>query len=110
MTCTCSANKPPGKPDLPASVSPGWTLKSCEPVPAKPDCWQANYASAGTAQVQICAYAVEGGAFDALQRTPTEADAVKFQEGKYLLIVKWNGVTRPDITALVRAIQKAMKA
>jgi hypothetical protein len=119
------------------SVSPGWNLRAFEASDAPADlprssarqCWKADYVRAetpapgrpgqlttgqgavsqGTAEVRICGYAAEGGAFDAMQRARAEAQTVKFQEGKYFVIVKWNGVSREEITALVRSIQKKLK-
>ncbi len=97
-------------------MSPGWTLKAFEhveapagvPPSASRQCWKAEYLNKGSAEVWICGYTVEGGAFDAMQRAPAEANAVKFQEGRYLVIARWNGVTKTDITTLVRAIQKSI--
>lgn len=34
---------------------------------------------------------------------------VKFQEGSYLVLVQWNNVSKENLTALVRAIQKALQ-
>jgi len=34
---------------------------------------------------------------------------VKFQEGDYLVIAKWNGGSRAEVTALFRAIQKTLQ-
>jgi hypothetical protein len=101
---------------LPQSVAPGWTLKAFErsappsglPTRVTPVCWRADYASEGAAQVWVCGYVEGSSAFDAVQRARTEADTVKFQEGRYLTIVKWSGVSREDITALIRAVQKAL--
>lgn len=57
----------------------------------------------------MCWYKVSGSAFDAVQRARTEAQTVKFQEGNYLVLVKWNGVPKANLTALVRAIQKSVQ-
>ncbi len=78
---------PAAKPDLPQSVSPGWKLMSFveSPVPAgvpvvtPPQCWKAQYQGEGTAEVWVCGYRASGSAFDAVQRTPAAAQAVKFQ-------------------------------
>lgn len=102
------------KPDLPQSVSPGWNLSSFDPaatpagVPADgpPQCWKAEYTGQGSAQVWTCWYK-DGLAFNAVQRTRAEAQAVKFQEGPYLVLVRWNNVPKANITALVRAVEKA---
>ena len=114
----CGGGAVPGKPELPQSVSPGWVQKSfvhVEPpagLPAgqKVDCWKAEYAGAnsGSAEVWTCGYAAESGAFDAAQRFGSGADRVKFQAGRYLVIVQWTGGSRTDVTALIRAVQKAL--
>jgi len=120
MWTGCAHSSPAPKAELPQSVSPGWSMKKYEraaapaglPGGAKPECWKADYANQSSAEaaaeVWACGYAVEGSAFDAMQRTATEANTVKFQMGRYLMIVKWRGVSREEITALVRAIQKAV--
>lgn len=104
------------KPDLPQSVSPGWKLTSFaeSPVPAgvpavsPPLCWRGLYEGQGTVEVWVCGYREGGGAFDAVQRTPAAAQAVKFQEGNYLVLVKWNAVPKASLTALIREIQKTL--
>ncbi|MDP9171735.1 MAG: hypothetical protein M3N54_14050 [Acidobacteriota bacterium] len=75
------------------------------------ECWKANYASgtAGSAEVLVCGYASQAGAFDALQRTAAAANTVKFQEGNRLALVKWNGVSREEVKALVLGIQRAIR-
>jgi hypothetical protein len=104
------------KPDLPASVSPGWHLDSFNStpkpaeVPESPVCWKANYTGStdkgqSSAEVLICGYKT-GGAFNAAQRVPAGAQAVKFEAGKYFVLVKWNNAPKTNVTALVRAIQK----
>ena len=113
----CGAGKPPGKPDLPQSVSPGWTLKSYEhadvpagvPARVKPECWRAEYAGPGSATVWACGYAEGSSAFDAMQRAESEANTVKFQQDRFLVMVKWNGGSRAEVTALVRGVQKSLK-
>ena len=116
----CGNGSTPGKPDLPPSVAPGWALKKFDssapppglPAGSTPQCWRADYASnadEGTAQVWICGYVQESSAFDAVQRTRAEANTVKFQVDRYLAIVEWKGVSREEITALIRALQKALK-
>lgn len=84
------------------------------PVSKSRECWKAVYVIADSAnnassEIWICGYAAEGGAFDAMQRSRTEANKVKFQEGRFLVIAKWNGASRQDITTLVRAIQKNLQ-
>jgi hypothetical protein len=112
----CGENQP-AKPDLPASVSPGWKLtaltRSVAPPPevpegGKPDCWQANYGGTGTAQIWLCRYSAETNAFDAAQRARAGAQTVKFQEGEYLVLVQWNNAPRADLAALIRAVQKTL--
>jgi hypothetical protein len=118
----CGSASAPKKPDLPQSVAPDWTLKTFDraappsglpanvPTVTPPaQCWRADYVSEGTAAVWICGYIEGSSAFDALQRARAEADTVKFQQDRYLTIVQWKGVTREEITALIRALQKALK-
>lgn len=116
VLAACGPN-PAAKPDLPQSVSPGWTLGSFGDAPAPeglppgdppPRCWKAQYAGPGSADVWVCGYKVEGGAFNAVQRARAEAQTVKFQEGRYLVLVKWNAVPKASLTALIRAIQKTL--
>jgi hypothetical protein len=115
LLTACGAN-PAGKPDLPQSVSPGWTLASFgdsaapQEIPGgnPPQCWKAQYTGPGTADVWVCGYKVEGGAFDAVQRARAEAQTVKFQEGRYLVLVKWNAAPKVSLTALIRAVQKTL--
>ena len=100
---------PHGKPDIPESVSPGWKLSSYQNLPGEaPQCWDAQYSGPGNADVKLCWYKDSTGAFDAVQRTAAEAQAVKFQEGQYFVLVKWNNVAKADLTALIRALQKAL--
>lgn len=114
----CGSIGGPGKPDLPVSVSPGWSRIDYNQAPPPaglpegpaPECWKANYRGAdGTAEVWACGFRAEGSAFNAVQRARAEANTVKFQEGRYLVIVRWSGGSRVDVTALVRAIQKALQ-
>jgi len=116
LLTACGPN-PAAKPDLPQSVSPGWTLGSfgdalvpqeLPPGGTPPQCWKAQYAGPGSADVWVCGYKVTGGAFDAVQRARAEAQTVKFQEGRYLVLVKWNAVPKTSLTALIRAIQKTL--
>lgn len=109
------------KPEMPQSVSPGWTMKGFDStakpadVPGTPQCWKAAYTEttdkgAASAEAVVCGYTAESGAFDAQQRAKAEAQAVKFQEGKYFVLVNWKDATKTNITALVRAIQKNLSA
>lgn len=116
LLTACGTGEPP-VPELPQSVSPGWTRTSFRasafpagiPATGTAHCWHADYSGQGTAEVWVCWYKVSGSAFDALQRGRAEAQAVKFQEGNYLVLVKWNAVPKANLTALVRAIQKALQ-
>jgi len=105
------------KPDLPTSVSPGWSLKKSDssPPPATlpktgnaPQCWTADYAGEGSATVQICGYHSNESAFEALQHLPPAANQVQFQKGVYLVIVRWNNASQAGVTALVTAVQKTL--
>jgi hypothetical protein len=112
------ASGPPAKPDIPESVSPGWKLSSLDksvlpagvPTGGSPECWKADYAGSGSAEVRICWYESTGNAFDSMQRARAEAQTVKFQEEHYFVMVKWNDVPKASLTALVRAIQKALQS
>jgi hypothetical protein len=73
-----------------------------------PVCWRADYASEGEATVWACGYRVSGSAFDAWQRMDSAANEVKFQKGRYLVIVQWNNVSHSGITALVGALQRSL--
>lgn len=114
----CGETAPAGKPELPASVSPGWSQKSFAhtdppagmPAGQKTDCWKADYSGPGNATIWTCGFAAESGAFDAAQRFPSGADRVKFQSGKYLVVTQWTGGSKAEITALVRAVQKSLAA
>jgi hypothetical protein len=104
------------------------------PGGTKAECWKAVYAGSGLgaesagsggglagsgrvsgggpkgaeAEVWACGYVGTGGAFDAAQRTRAAADSVKFQEGKYLILIHWSGGSKDEVTALVRALQKKL--
>jgi hypothetical protein len=103
------ASSPPPKPDIPDSVSPGWNLSSLTKSTGSPDCWKADYAGVGNAEVNICWYQAPASAFEAVQRARAEAQTVKFQEEHYFVLVKWNNVPKANLTALIRAIQKALQ-
>ncbi len=75
-----------------------------------PTCWKAIYTGGGTAEVSICWYRVTGNAFEAMQRTRAEAQAVKFQQEHYFVLVKWNNAPKAELSALVRALEKALAA
>ena len=118
LVLAACAPTPPAKPPVPESISPGWKLMSLAraPRPAEvaadgnPTCWKGTYTGAGTAEVSICWYKVAGNAFDAAQRTRAEAQAVKFGQGNYFVLVKWNHAPRTELMALVRALEKALPA
>ena len=57
--------------------------------------------------VWTCWYRERGNAFEAAQRSRAEAQAVKFQEGSYLVLVRWNNAPKANVSALVRAVEKA---
>ena len=114
--CTVS-DKAPVRPELPRSVAPGWTQESVADTPppsglpqtAKPPkCWLATYKGPGTGEVRVCAYSTEGPAFDAMQRFPSTANTVIFQQKQWFVLVRWLGAGQTDATALVRGIQRAL--
>jgi hypothetical protein len=113
---TACGNTPPSRPQIPESVSPGWKLNSLASAPrpeelasdGNPTCWKGSYTGAGTADVSICWYKASANAFEATQRTRAAAQAVKFQQGNYFVIVKWNDTPKPNVSALVRALEKAL--
>ncbi len=107
LLLTACGSGPPSNPDIPDSVSPGWKLSS---LAKSPDgCWHAHYTGQGAADVTICWYESAASAFEAVQRTRAEAQAVKFQEEHYFVLVKWNNVPKVNLTALIRALQKALQ-
>jgi hypothetical protein len=121
--CTVSCSPADSrKPDLPTSVSPGWSLKQMDisAPPARlpqsgtpPVCWKADYASAadtGGATAWVCGYRVSASAFDAAQRMPPAPSEVRFQKGPYFVVVQWNQVSQASITALVSALQRTLPA
>ena len=116
LTGSCASGPPP-KPDIPDSISPGWKLASLNksalpsgvPADGSPECWKADYAGSGTVEAWICWYKSTGNAFEAMQRARAEAQKVKFQEEHYFVLVKWNNVPKANLTALIRAIQKALQ-
>ena len=101
------ASGPPPKPDIPDSISPGWKLSSL--TKSSDECWNADYTGQGSAELRICWYKETASAFEAVQRTRAEAQAVKFQEDHYFVLVKWNNVPKASLTALIRAIQKSLQ-
>jgi hypothetical protein len=108
MLLAACAAAPQRQPGIPDSVSPGWKLTSLTKSAGTPDCWNAEYSGPGNAEVKICWYQASGSAFDAVQRTSAEAQAVKFQKDHYFVLVKWNNVPKANLAALIRAIQKAL--
>jgi hypothetical protein len=109
MMGACTAGPPP-KPDIPDSISPGWKLASLDKsADGEPACWEAEYAGPGSADVRICWYKATASAFEAVQRTRAEAQTVRFQEEHYFVLVQWSNVpNKANLTALVRAIEKAL--
>jgi hypothetical protein len=110
-------NSGPGMPKLPETATPGWTRKSLVKGPspagldaAKAECWKAEYTSKGEAQVWACGFSSEGSAFEAVQKSRSEANTVRFQARRFYVVVQWNGVSRDEITALVRAVQRDLAA
>ena len=121
VLAACGAVQAP-EPELPQSVSPGWTRVALRragtpagiPTAGAPQCWKADYsgqaAPQSRAEVWTCWYKASGSAFDAMQRARAEAQTVKFQQGNYLVLVNWNDSPKANLTALVRAVQKALPA
>jgi len=114
LLAACGPGDAP-KPELPASVSPGWTLQKMEAAgpPAglpqlgtPPVCWKADYTGNGDATVTACGYRTS--AFEAEQRMPSAPNQVKFHRGAYLILVHWDNVPQAAITALVGAIQRSV--
>ena len=60
-------------------------------------------------EVWICWYKVARQRIRCRAAARAEAQAVKFQEGSYLVLVKWNDVPKANLTALVRTIQKSVR-
>jgi hypothetical protein len=118
LGAACATNAFPEQPPLPASVSPGWTLKSYEASPAPdglppgdpPRCWKALYTgeAQGSADVWVCGYRVGGSAFDAAQRARAAGNTVKFYKGNFLVVVRWSGGTKTDLKALIRVLEKSL--
>jgi hypothetical protein len=116
LLASCSSGQH-SSPDLPESISPGWKLSSLDRSGAppgisrdgSPECWKADYKGEGSARVWVCRYGAESSAFDAVQRARAEAQTVKFQKGRYLILIQWNNVPKASLTALVRTIQKALQ-
>ena len=103
----CTSGPPP-KPDIPDSISPGWKLSSLVLSGGEPTCWTAEYTGPGSAEIRICWYKATASAFEEVQRTRAEAQRVKFQVEHYFVLVKWNNAPKANLTALIRAIQKAL--
>ena len=107
LLLTACGSGPPPKPEIPDSVSPGWKLSSL--TKSSDECWIAKYDGQGNAELRICWYKATESAFEAVQRTRAEAQTVKFQEEHYFVLVKWNNVPKVSLTALIRAVEKALK-
>jgi hypothetical protein len=129
--CACGESVS-AKPNLPDRVSAGWKLTSLNPSAAPPyipypssrhppgqdqqvsaggsaDCWQAVYAGLGAAQIWLCRFGTSSASFDAWQRVRADSQTVKFQEGVYLVLVKWSNTSTADLNALMRATQSALR-
>ena len=119
----CGKDAPPPKPELPKIAAPSWSLGAYDAAPPPPGlpastpppaCWKADYASTPSATVWVCGYASPGGAFDAVQRTATGANTVKFEEDRYLVIASCPALNDPaardGFQNLVRAIQQKLKS
>jgi hypothetical protein len=106
------------KPDLPASVSPGWKQTKSESggAPARlaqstppQACWRFEYAGEGPVTVWACGYRASASAFEAVQKMTPSASEVKFHRGRYLIVVDWGaGVSHTGVTVLVGAIQRSL--
>jgi len=117
MLAGCSGISTPPQPDLPVSISPGWSTNGYEssappdglPAGEKPVCWKADYTgpAGAVAETWVCGYA--HGAFDAMQRARAAANTVKFYKGRYLVIVRWNGGKRADMMAFMRGLLGALR-
>jgi hypothetical protein len=73
-----------------------------------PDCWKANYAGPGTARIWLCRYSATSGAFDGWQRIRADGQTVKFQEGKYLVLVQSDDTPNANLASLMHALQSAL--
>ena len=106
------ASGPPPKPDIPDSISPGWKLSSRSFRPAA-DPPAGRRSIPGPAPREIPDLLVrtkqQQVRFGEVQRTPAEAQTVKFQVEHYFVLVKWNNAPKANLTALIRAIQKALQ-
>lgn len=88
------------------------TAPAPERLPAAtppPVCWRADYTSEGEATVWACGYRASASAFEALQRMQPAANEVKFQKGRYLVVVQWKGASQANMTILITALQKAIE-
>jgi hypothetical protein len=118
MSIAACGTGEPSKPDLPASVSPGWALQKMDisqpPIGlpslggTPPVCWKADYKAEDMAEIWVCGYRASGSAFEAAQKMQSGAHAVKIQKGRYLVAARWGNVSQAGITALLTAIQKQL--
>ena len=119
----CGKDAPPPKPELPKIAAPSWNLGAYDAAPPPPGlpastqpptCWKAAYNGTPPATVWVCGYPTGGGAFDAVQRTATGANTVKFEEDRYLVIASCPALNDPaardGFQNLVRAIQQKLKS
>jgi hypothetical protein len=75
---------------------------------SKPVCWRAEYAGEGPVTVWACGYQASASAFEASQKMASAAQEVRFQKGRYLIVVDWKNVSQEGITTLIRAIQRSL--
>jgi hypothetical protein len=81
------------------------------PEGVQPQCWKADYAGAqnGSAEVWVCGFRERSSAFNAVQRARAAANTLKFQKDRFLVLVRWNGGSRTDLTALMRVLENSLK-
>ena len=96
---------PPYVP-YPSSRQP--SAQGREAAGQSPDCWKANYAGPGTARIWLCRYSATSGAFDGWQRIRADGQTVKFQEGKYLVLVQSDDTPNANLASLMHALQSAL--
>jgi hypothetical protein len=65
-------------------------------------------AGPGAAEIFLCRYSATSGAFDGWQRARADAQTVKFQEGKYLVLVKSKDTPNANLVLLMRALEASL--
>ncbi|HVW11354.1 MAG TPA: hypothetical protein VHC90_22365 [Bryobacteraceae bacterium] len=78
------------------------------PGDAAPTCWRFEYAGEGPVTVWACGYRASASAFEASQKMASAAQEVRFQKGRYLIVVDWKNVSQAGVTTLIRAIQRSL--